>query len=553
MLQHLSIKNYALIDAVEINFQNGLNLITGETGAGKSIILGALSLILGQRAESKYFYSQQKKCIIEGHFNLRKYNMQMFFENLDLDYEDVTILRREIHHEGKSRAFINDSPVTLTIMKQLAEQLIEIHSQHAALELAKPSFQLSVIDAMANNEAQLRSYKAVFSSLQKQRNALQVLEDLADKTQGEADYQQYLFQELNDANLQNDEQDILESEAKRLTHAEDIKQNLLESHHILHENERSVLYLLKDALRLINEVKEFDPELKEIHERLVSTNIELKDLSHEISAVADNTFVDQDRFQFVRDRLDLIFRLQQKHQVETIAELLDIQTRLDQQLGTIQQYDEQIKQLQEDIADTEKKAYALARELSQSRQQVRTTLQKQVMDNIAGLGIPHGQFQVDIHPLKDNRLIETGLDQVSFLFSANQGQSPQDISKVASGGELSRLMLTLKSIVATRTALPTIIFDEIDTGISGAVALKVGESMEALAKSMQVIAITHLPQIAAKGETHFKVSKEENQKRSVTHLTSLNPEERLYEIAELLGGTEIGETALEHAKQLLKR
>ena len=553
MLQHLSIKNYALIDEVEINFQSGLNLITGETGAGKSIILGALSLILGQRAESKYFYNQQKKCVIEGHFDIRKYDLHSFFSNLDLDYEDITILRREIHHEGKSRAFINDSPVTLNRLKQLGEQLIEIHSQHAALELGKESFQLSVLDAIANNEDKLNAYKTVFNDLQKYKSTLKNLEEEAHKAQSDVDYSKYLLHELNEAKLQDGEQEDLENESTKLTHAEDIKQNLLASYHLLEELDPSLLSLLKDAIRLLSEVKAFDSKLEETHERLLSSQIELKDIASEIDRMAEHTFVDQERLQVIRDRLDLIFKLQQKHQVNTIKELLDIQKKLDLQLNTFESYDAQIKQVRTAIVEAEQQALQLAQELHNSRMKILPEFQQQVSQKIISLGISKGQFNVQVNTTKDGKLLQTGIDQVTFLFTANQGQAPQEISKVASGGELSRLMLTLKSIVATRIALPTIIFDEIDTGISGTVALKVGESMDELAQSMQVIAITHLPQIASMGKTHFKVSKEDSLQRTTTMITQLSPKERLYEIGELLGGTEIGETALQHAKELLNR
>lgn len=553
MLQHLSIKNYALIDQVEIDFQPGLNIITGETGAGKSIILGALSLILGQRAESKHFFSTKTKCIVEGHFDLRNYNLKNYFSQFDLDYEDTTILRREIHPEGRSRAFINDSPVTLNIMKLLAEQLVEIHSQHAALELGRESFQVSVLDSMAQNGKLLTKYKEVYQRLKNKERELEDLKENAVKAGADADYKTYLLAELQEAQLEEGEAETLEVEISRLTHAEDIKQSLNAAEHLLEGLDPSALSLLKQAIQFIHGIAEYDERIEEISNRLLSCHIELKDITSELTKIAQDTFIDQERIQLVRDRLDLIYKLQQKHQVNTSEELLLIQSDLKTELQARSDFDEKINALNRQVSSLKSEAGTLATQLHDSRKKVIPSLQEEVTTHLRTLGMPHAVFTIECSVPEENRLHSAGKDDVSFLFSANPGQSAGEIARVASGGELSRLMLTLKALVAARTALPCIIFDEIDTGISGNIALKVGESMENLARNMQVIAITHLPQIASMGNSHMKVSKSQRNKKSITQLKPLSANERLNEIAEMLGGTEIGETAIKHAKELLKR
>lgn len=552
MLSHLSIKNYALIDAVDIHFDRGLNILTGETGAGKSIIMGGLSLILGQRAESKYFFNQEKKCIIEGYFDISAYDLKGFFDEQDLDYEKETILRREISHDGKSRAFVNDSPVTLNILKALGERLIDIHSQHATLQVSTTAFQLMVLDSVAQNKQLLGEYTKSFTRYREISAALGQLKEAQQKSDAESDYHQFLFDELSNARLQPGEQAQLEAEQDQLEHAEEIKRGLLGSTTLLEDGEYNTISLLKDALQQVQQAERFMPSLASLAERLQSGLIELKDISSELSRAEQDILLDEGRLIEVNERLSQLYSLQQKHRVDDVHALIGLRDELERKLTDASSQEAEILRLESALEAIRKRSLELANQLSQRRVQVIPAIQSKIGSILSEVGMPESRLEIELSHLTDHQLKPSGQDEVSFLFSANKGQMPKPIGKVASGGELSRLMLAIKSVVARSSALPTIIFDEIDTGISGEVSIKVGEIMEQLAGNMQVIAITHLPQIASKGATHFKVYKTAEGSKTTTNIAKLDGEERVQEIAQMLSGANPGETALLHAAELLK-
>jgi len=549
MLSRLSIKNYALIDELDIQPSKGLNILTGETGAGKSIILGALSLILGQRAESKYFYNQAQKCVIEGFFNIADYHLQGFFEEQDLDYEVETILRREISADGKSRAFVNDTPVTLTALKALGERLIDIHSQHATLEINTEDFQLMTLDSVAENNALLNQYQSSYKQYKQTNTALKELLEEVKQAQTEADYHQFLFDELAEAKLVADEQDLLEQEQNQLSHAEEIKRSLLAANFALNEQEQAAISLLKEAISQLQQAERYLPNLHELTERLQSSLIEIKDISEEIERTEQHTLFDEDRLSTVNDRLSLLFQLQQKHHVDDVPALILIKEELENKLLKNSSNDEKVEKLTQETARLKKACEELAQQLTASRKKAIEIVQQEVVKVLTEVGMPNSILQVELS--SSEQLRNSGQDAIRFLFSANKGQEPQPLNKVASGGELSRLMLAIKSLIAKTSALPTIIFDEIDTGISGEVALKVGNVMESMAKYMQVIAITHLPQIASKGQSHYQVYKADEQEKTRTNMRRLAQEERVVEIAQMLSGSNPGEAALQHAKELL--
>jgi len=557
MLQRLSISNYALIDNLEISFDKGLNILTGETGAGKSIILGALSLILGQRAESRYFFNQQKKCVIEGSFKIEGFHLKSFFEENDLDYEAETVLRREISADGKSRAFINDTPVNLTVLKALGEKLIDIHSQHATLEINDPEFQLLVVDSVAKHNGLLNDYRTKFKSYKRSINKLQQLIDESDKAKADLDYYQFQFDELEKANLAADEQEQLEQELYTLNNAEEIKRNLLGANYLMNEGETSALIQLREAGHQLLSLEKFNPEITELHQRLNSAIIELKDIATEIEEIEQRTHTNEPRANDINTRLSIIYTLQKKHRVNNNAELLQI---MDELSGKIQQAifgDEAIEKLQKQLTEDKKELEELAAQLSANRTKTIPTIEKQVLETLAEMGMGNSALKIDANPAGRNSppagggLGDSGIDMIRFLFSANKGHALAEMSKVASGGELSRLMLSIKSLVAQNTALPTIIFDEIDTGVSGEVANKVGQIMEKLAENLQVITITHLPQIASKGQSHYFVYKDDEGAITNTRIKQLTEQERILEIAKMLSGDKPGESALQNARELL--
>lgn len=549
MLQKLSIRNYALIDSVDLELNKGLNIITGETGAGKSIMLGALSLILGQRAETKYFFNQDKKCIIEGQFLLSDTTLQSLFEENDIDFYNESILRREISTDGKSRAFINDTPVTLTVMKQVGEKLIDIHSQHATLEVNDPGFQLLVVDTLANHQSLLAQYREQYKVYKKTQQQLSILQEAAAEARSRQDYEQFLFNELETAALKSGEQEQLETELQMLSNAESIKRSLLNSHNILSEQETAVLPLLKEVINQLQSIEKFNPDYAALNERLRSSLIEIKDIAQETVAFEEGIIFNPSRIEEINARLDTIYNLQQKHRVNTIEELRAIETQLSQNLSELLSGDEEIERFAKEIALMKEDLERKATELSANRSKSITNTEEQVAKVLNQVGMPNAKIKIEQNVLPE--LNKDGKDNITLLFSANSGQAPAPVGKVASGGELSRLMLAIKSIMAKHTSLPTLIFDEIDTGISGETAVRVGNVIGDLEQNMQVICITHLPQIAAKGDAHYFVYKNEETERTTTGIRKLKPEDRIKAIAEMLSGKDPGASALKNAQELL--
>lgn len=549
MLQKLSIRNYALIDSLDITFGNGLNIITGETGAGKSIILGALSLILGQRVESKYFYNQDKKCVIEGVFKVSDHELKELFEAEDLDFSDENILRREIAIDGKSRAFINDTPVNLNTLKYIGERLIAIHSQHATLEINNSDFQLLVLDSVAGQQDLLAKYKSELKQLKLNEQTLRDLEDKALEASNKQDYEQFLFDELAAANLVSDEQNQLEQELQKLTHAEGIKISLNNCLQLLDESEHNVIGQLKEAAHTLKNVEQYDKEIEALAERLRSVNIDLKDISFELSKIEENTLHNAELLQTTQDRLNLIYTLQQKHKVSSVEELIVIKQQLEAGLSESASYHEKIDLLKKTIAQQQSDLFKQAKQISENRKKAAVKVQEHITEVLHSLGMPNARLLV--HLQEEDQLRKDGINQIGFLFSANLGQAPAPVQKIASGGELSRLMLAIKSLLAKNTSLATLIFDEIDTGISGETALKVGQVMEKLSENMQIISITHLPQIAAKGKNHYFVYKSEQDQKTSTGIKKLDDSERILAIAEMLSGKNPNEFALQNAKALL--
>ena len=552
MLNRLVIKNYALIDNLEINFDRDLNVITGETGAGKSIVLGALGLILGQRADSKYFFNQQKKCIVEGFFDIKSYDLKDFFLSHDLDFEQETVLRREIALDGKSRAFINDTPVTLNIIKALGEQLIDIHSQHATLEINNADFQLLVVDVMAQHSDLLSQYRTQFKTFKELTHRLKTKTEEAEKAKTDQDYYQFLFDELEQANLQPNEQNELETELNSLTHAEEIKRNLIAASYLMDLADDSAILKLKEAATQIQSLEKYNPSITSFSERLKSAIIEIKDVSAELENLEQNTTFNQTKADEINERLTLLYTLQKKHRVQSNQELIDLQNGFSERLNQISSTDDEIIKLEKEIIVLKSAILKLAKQLSANRTKVLPTIEQYIVKTLAEVGMPNAQIKIEQHILTDNQLDKTGLDRVQFLFNANKGHQLNDLNKVASGGELSRLMLSIKSLIAKKTALPTIIFDEIDTGVSGEVANRVGNIMTELAKDMQVITITHLPQMASKGKAHYFVYKQVKDNFTYTQIRRLSSEERILEIAKMLSGENPKDAAIENAKELLK-
>ncbi len=549
MLQKLSIRNYALIDSVDLELDKGLNIITGETGAGKSIMLGALSLILGQRAETKYFFSQEKKCVIEGQFKLSGTGMKAYFEDFDVDFLEESILRREISIDGKSRAFINDTPVTLSVMKQIGEKLIDIHSQHATAEVNDPGFQLSVVDTLSDHLPLLTQYRQKFKLYKKNLQHLLNMQSSADEARSKQDYEQFLFNELDQANLQGDEQARLEIELEALNNSESIKRGLLNAYSLLDNEETAALPILKEAVSQLQLIEKFNPSYTALNERLRSALIELKDIAQEASGLEEDIVFNPIRIDEINLRLDTIYTLQQKHRVNSVEELIAIKNQLSDNLNTLLNSDEEIERLIKEINLLKTELEKIADTLSKNRSQAITVAQNQVGEILTRVGMPNAKIKIEQTVVEN--LNKDGKDMIALLFSANAGQPPAPVSKVASGGELSRLMLAIKSIISKHTSLPTLIFDEIDTGISGETALRVGDVIGELEKNMQVICITHLPQIAAKGSAHYFVYKNEQTDRTTTAIRRLKQQERVAAIAEMLSGKNPGESALKNAEDLL--
>lgn len=552
MLVRLLIKNYALIDSLDICFDKGLNIITGETGAGKSILMGALGLILGSRVEGRPFFSEERKCVIEGYFNVSAYGLERFFEEEDLDYEAETIIRREILLDGKSRAFVNDSPVTLATLKGLGEKLIDIHSQHATLQINTEDFQLFVLDSLAENEERLATYREELKELRSLDRQLKVVREELEKANAEADYNQFLFDELERVNVQLDEVNVLEEEQQQLEHAEEIKRGLNAASYSLSEGEATVISLLKESVGQVQHVTRYLSGVEALTERMQSALIELKDIADELVTQESAVNLDEKRLDEVNNRLSDIYVLQKKHRVDSENELVQIRQQLERKLQMVLNQDQLVEELAHKQKEQMQKVLQLGQDIHGKREAIIPKVEMEVQQTLSAVGMPNAQLKIDLQLLDDDRMSGKGLDAVQFLFSANKGQAMQAIHKVASGGELSRVMLAIKSLVAKSSALPTIIFDEIDTGISGEVALRVGEVMDSLADHMQVLAISHLPQIASKGKAHFKVYKEDRGDKTQSNIQLLSKDERVMEIAQMLSGINPGEAALQHARELLK-
>jgi DNA repair protein RecN (Recombination protein N) len=550
MLTELQIQNYALIHELDVKLKPGFTIITGETGAGKSILLGALSLVLGQRADTSVLRDKNQKCVVEATFSIEGYGMEELFEANDLDFDAHTILRREINPGGKSRAFINDSPVTLKTMEEIGFHLIDIHSQHHNLELNNQSFQLMVVDVFSGNKPRLRQYRENYSEYKKIQANLKEAQNRADKSKADLDYYQYQFDQLDKAALKENEQEILEKEIEVLTHAEEIKSNLTSCAGILDGDTDSVLTNIKNATSNISKIKNFLPEGEGLFTRLESVYYELKDLAGEAAFQSDKIEHDPSRLASASERLELIYSLQQKHHVSTLEDLVRLREFFKTKIMDVNSEEEEVSRLQQLLEQQYSKVLTLAEELSKSRKNVIPTMESRVMEQLFQLGLPNSKFKIDI--AKEELPGINGIDSIQFLFTANKNGSLSEISKVASGGELSRLMLTVKALISQSKALPTILFDEIDTGVSGEIADKMGNILKEMSREMQVINITHLPQIAAKGDNHFLVYKQDYDHETRTDLKLLTLRERVSELAKMLSGENITKAAILNAEELLK-
>jgi len=550
MLKTISVQNYALIDKLEVEFTDGLTIITGETGAGKSILLGALGLIAGSRADSQALQDKTKKCVVEATFNIKGYSLKDFFLENELDYDVTTSIRREINPEGKSRAFINDTPVTLNQLKELAEYLIDIHSQHQTLTLNGSAFQLSVVDAFADHSSTTEEYAEGFKKYKTLEKQLKELTEKESQAKKDLDYFQFQFNELEDANLKSDQQLAMEQELEALNNAEDIKSTLSKAAHGLTGGEQNLLSSLSEIKIILSSIAKFKPEINDLSTRLSSSYIELKDISNELEALEQDIVYDSKRIEVLTEKLDAVYRLQLKHQVKTIEELIVIKDDLSNKLLDFSSLEAEIEKVNKELNMLQKALMVLAKKMSANRKKSIPKIEKEIASLLSALSMPNAQLKVE--HLESDTLGKDGLDKVNFLFSANKGSDFKELNKVASGGELSRLMLSIKSLIAQLTALPTIIFDEIDTGVSGDVADKVGSIMDKMATKMQVVTITHLPQIASKGQSHLFVYKEDKNNKTFSNIKRLTDEERVQEVAKMLSTGTPTAAAISNAKELLK-
>ena len=551
MLRSLYIQNYALIEKLDIGFDSGFSVITGETGAGKSIILGAIGLLLGQRADVKSIRKGASKCIIEARFDVSAYGMQPFFEANELEYEDECILRRELYASGKSRAFINDTPASLAQMKELGELLIDVHSQHQNLLLNKEGFQLNVLDLLAHDEAELAAYQRLYNDWRQVRQDLEALVARAEQSRADEDYIRFQLEQLEEANLTDGEQEELEQEAEMLTHAEDIKAGLYRAGQALNADEGGVLEALKDCQNTMMGLRSVFAPAGELADRLDSVYIELKDISQEVADKEEEVEFNPARLDEVNARLNLIYSLQQKHRVDTVKALLSLQESYALQLSAITSSDEDIARLEAQVKELFSQVTAQAQVLTEARTRAAREVERQMAARLVPLGMPNVRFQVEMGVRKEPGV--HGADTVNFLFSANKNGVLQNISSVASGGEIARVMLSVKAMIAGAVKLPTIVFDEIDTGVSGEIADRMADIMQEMGDNdRQVISITHLPQIAARGRAHYKVYKEDNEVETNSHIRRLTDDERVEELAHMLSGATLTEAALNNARALLK-
>jgi len=549
LLKSLSIQNYALINQLTIDFSSGLSIITGETGAGKSILLGALGLVLGNRADTNSLKDTSKKCIVEAQLSIANYNLDSFFDSLDLDYESNTIIRREILPSGKSRAFVNDTPVTLSVLNQLKSKLIDVHSQHQTMQLSDASFQFIILDALAKNEPKIASYRRGLKQLNIFRNEMDALQVKQREANQQYDYNLHLYNELIEAQLKEDEQADLEERIEKLNNVEDIKLSLSEALALGINDEVGIQNSLNSIQNSLQKIAPFSKGYEEVSNRITSVKIEFDDIISELEKASENVDSNPNELEELNDRLQLIYNLQKKHSVNTVPELLAIQEDLDEKVGQVENAEEIISQKQAKIDEVSEKLDTVADMISKGRTKVIPKLQKQLEYLLSELGMPNARFLITITATENYHT--NGKDSLDFLFSANKGGSFGELKKVASGGELSRIMLSVKKVLSENTQLPTILFDEIDTGVSGEVSNKIAAIMQQMSENMQVITITHLPQIAAKGNQHYKVYKEEVNGVTTTNLKQLSEDERIVEIAEMLSGKDISDSAMIHAKELL--
>ena len=550
MLSHLYIENYALIEKLEIDFSSGFSVITGETGAGKSIIIGALSLILGQRADTNVLLNKNLKCAIEGRFNITNLNLEDFFVSNELDNENPCILRREIASNGKSRAFINDTPVNLTQLKELGERLVDIHSQHNTLTLNNSDFQMAVVDNIASNQQLLKQYLQEFKLYQQLNSQLHDLKAKEKEANTNRDYLQFLFDELENVNLKVEEQEEITKELEIQNNAEEIKTSLFKTIATLSQSEINVIAQLNELVANLSKSATFHPQIKEICERLQSCIIELKDINNEAETLEEKVHFDAALLEQLTQRLDLIFRLEKKHDVSTVAELLEKYQKISDELFLIASFDNKIMLLEKELNQQFEKVKTLAEELSQKRETAIPIIESEVKEILSNLGMDAAILKIDLS--KSEHFYNSGSNEIVFLFNANKGGELRELSKVISGGELSRLMLAIKSIISKQNILPTVIFDEIDSGVSGDIAGKVGLIMKKMSVDMQLIAITHLPQIAAKADIHYFVSKQSDENTTRSVIKQLNNNEKIEEIAKMLSNENVTVSAMENAKELMK-
>ena len=552
MLRQLYIRNFTLIDELDITFKPGFSVITGETGAGKSIILGAIGQILGNRADARMVKAGCDKCVIEAHFDLSNYDMESFFDDNDIDYEpEDCIIRRELKANGKSRAFINDTPVALTTARELGQQLVDIHSQHQNLLLQKEDFQLNVVDIIAHNSQLLNDYRTLFDGYAKAKAALREKEEECEKDRANEDFLRFQADELVKAQLIDGEQEELEQELETLSHAEDIKGALFDADNLLSGDDRSITQSCKTMLSRLSDIGDVYPAIRQVTERLDSAYIELKDIARDISNLAESIDFDPARLTMANERLDTIYTLQKKHHVESVAELIAIRDSLTARLNDITNSEDMLEDMRRQVEDMHRKATEAAARLTESRQEAARHVIEQLLAQMTSLGMPNARFEIKF---ETKELAVDGADRISYMFSANKNVPLEPIAQVASGGEVARVMLSLKAMISGAVKLPTIIFDEIDTGVSGRVAEMMAQIMRQMGRAdRQVISITHLPQIAALGTTHYKVEKTDTDDTTISRMRMLGHDERITEIAQMLSGSNISDAAIENAKSLLEK
>lgn len=549
MLASLSIANYALIEKLTIEFSEGFSIITGETGAGKSILLGALGLVLGKRADLTSLKDKEEKCVIEAHFSIEKYNLQPFFDANDLDYDAHTIIRREILPSGKSRAFVNDSPVNLQVLLELGNFLLDIHSQHQTMELAEEKYQFTIIDAIAKNQSLLEEYQENLKIYKSIQRTFETTKSELQSIKNEQDYNSFLYHELTEAKLEVGQQETFESDLEKLSNVELIKEHLSKAIALADNEQFGLTNNLLEFKLAIQKITNFSPAYVKLYERVESLLIEFKDIALEVNTFAEDLNDDPKTLELLSQKLQVIYNLQKKHQVTTIDELLVIQEKLEQKVISMTTVEESLLILEKQISETEKSLDHLAQQLHQSRMSAIPVLIDQMVFLLGQLGMPNVRFKIDLN--QSTHYLSNGKDELNFLFSANKGSDFGLLKKVASGGEMSRIMLVVKAILSNYSSLPTIILDEIDTGVSGEIAAKMGEIMKEMSQTMQVFAITHLPQIAAKGNLHFKVYKRIAGEQTFSEIKQLSTEERIHEIAQMLSGATVSESAYNHARELL--